>query len=93
MDENVMAFTRKCDKCQRLAPVSCLPFIKMVPMTSPWSFAQWGIDVLRPMPKAPLQRKFLIVAIYYFTKWVKAELLTKITERNAKNFVWKNIIC
>ena len=34
----------------------------------------------------------MIVVIDYFTKWIKAEPLTKITRKNAKNFVWKNIV-
>ena len=36
--------------------------------------------------------KFLVVGIDYFTKWVEAEPLAKITQQNVKNFVWKNII-
>ena len=35
----------------------------------------------------------MVVGIDYFTKWVEAELLTKITQQNVKNFVWKSIIC
>ena len=69
------------------------PPTEMVLMTSPWPFAQWGIDVLEPLPQAPLQRKFLIVTIDYFTKWIEAEPLAKITERNTKNFVRKSIVC
>ena len=56
-------------------------------MTSPWPFAQWGVDIIGPLPQAPLQRKFLIVAIDYFIKWIEAEPLTKITERNTKSFI------
>ena len=37
--------------------------------------------------------KFLVVGIDYFTKWVEAEPLVKITQQNVKNFVWKNIVC
>ena len=37
--------------------------------------------------------KFLVVGIDYFTKWVEAEPLAKITEQNVKNFVWKSIVC
>ena len=37
--------------------------------------------------------KFLVVGIDYFTKWVEVEPLTKITQQNNKNFVWKNIVC
>ena len=39
------------------------------------------------------QMKFLAVGINYFTKWVEAELLVKITQQNDKNFVWRNIVC
>ena len=34
-----------------------------------------------------------MVGIDYFTKWVEAEPLAKITQQNVKNFVWKNIVC
>ena len=37
--------------------------------------------------------KFLVVGINYFTKWVEAEMLATITEKNVRNFVWRNIIC
>ncbi|KAI0493830.1 hypothetical protein KFK09_023955 [Dendrobium nobile] len=46
-----------------------------------------------PFPITAGQQKFIILAIDYFTKWVEAEPLTKITEVNAKQFLWKNIVC
>ena len=39
------------------------------------------------------QLKFLVVGIDYFTKWVEAEALATITEKNIRSFIWKNIIC
>ena len=39
------------------------------------------------------QMIFLVVGIEYFTKWVEAKPLAKITQQNVKNFVWKNIVC
>jgi hypothetical protein len=41
----------------------------------------------------PIRRKFLVVGIDYFTKWVEAEPFITITEKNVKGFVWKTIIC
>ena len=38
------------------------------------------------------QLNFLIVGIDYFTKWVEAEALATIIEKNVRSFVWKNII-
>ncbi|GFY89059.1 hypothetical protein Acr_06g0009990 [Actinidia rufa] len=72
---------------------SRLPHTEMVPMSSPWPFAQWGIDILGPLPRAPLQRKFLIVAIDCFTKWIEAQPLAKITEKITRDFVWKHLVC
>ncbi|KAL0404564.1 UNVERIFIED_CONTAM: hypothetical protein Sradi_2097200 [Sesamum radiatum] len=39
------------------------------------------------------QRKFLLVAVDYFTKWVEAEPLARIIEGEVMKFIWKNIIC
>ena len=46
-----------------------------------------------PFPTTVRQLKFLVVGIDYFTKWVEAEALATIMEKNVSNFVWKNIIC
>jgi len=43
-------------------------------------------------PTAVRQLKFSVVGIDYFTKWVEAEALATITEKNIRSFVWKNII-
>ncbi|GFS38889.1 hypothetical protein Acr_00g0059990 [Actinidia rufa] len=91
--ENTRRHMRKSLRSKRYAPVSRLPHTEMVPMSSPWPFAQWGIDILGPLPRAPLQKKFLIVAIDYFTKWIEAQPLTKITEKNTRDFVWKHLVC
>ena len=42
---------------------------------------------MRPFLIAVRQLKFLIVGIDYFTKWVEAEALTTITEKNVRNFI------
>ncbi|XP_022852500.1 uncharacterized protein LOC111374102 [Olea europaea var. sylvestris] len=39
------------------------------------------------------RRELCHVAIDYFTKWVEAEPLAKITEAKTSKFFWKNIIC
>ncbi|KAL5582363.1 hypothetical protein UlMin_014805 [Ulmus minor] len=62
-------------------------------VTSPWPFAKWGIDLIGPLPTARGQFKYAVVAIDYYTKWVEAEALAKITEQNVTAFIWKNIVC
>ena len=45
-----------------------------------------------PFLIAVRQLKFLIIGIDYFTKWVEAETLATIMEKNVQNFVWRYII-
>ncbi|GFY95165.1 hypothetical protein Acr_10g0005500 [Actinidia rufa] len=52
----------------------------LTPLTSPWPFAQWGMDIVGVLPKAPGNKRFLLAATDYFTKWVEAEPLAQIRE-------------
>ncbi|CAL5410013.1 unnamed protein product [Camellia sinensis] len=61
-------------------------------ITSLWPFAQWGLDIVGSLPCALGNKRFLIVTIDYFTKWVEAEALAHIRDIDVKSFVWRNII-
>ena len=64
----------------------------MNPICCPWPFAQWGLDIVGPFPRATDNRRFVIVAMDYFIKWVKAETLANIRDVDMRKFVWKNIV-
>ena len=83
MREDVVAYVKKCDRCQRQAPVSRMPAQDLVAITSPWPFAQWGIDIVGPLPIAPTQKKFMLVATDYFSKWIEAEAFASIKEKTS----------
>ncbi|GJS52426.1 reverse transcriptase domain-containing protein [Tanacetum coccineum] len=55
--------------------------------------AKEGMDILGPLTPARGGAKFVIVAIDYFTKWIKAKPLVKITGKEVIRFVMDNIIC
>ena len=93
MLKDVQAYVKACDKCQRFSNFIRQPSEELTPMTAPWLFAQCGLDIIGPFLAGVKQLKFLVVGIDYFTKWVKAEALATITEKNIRNFVWRNIIC
>ncbi|GJZ11023.1 reverse transcriptase domain-containing protein [Tanacetum coccineum] len=84
---------RECNDCQihRLVPRN--PQQNLTPITSPWPFYKWGIDIARPFSEGPGKVKFLIVAIDYFTKWIEAKAVATITGNQVKKFVWDNIVC
>uniref|UniRef100_A0A2N9IAL2 Uncharacterized protein n=1 Tax=Fagus sylvatica TaxID=28930 RepID=A0A2N9IAL2_FAGSY len=93
MQKDAVSYIRACDKCQRFGNLIHSPPETLTPMTAPWPFAQWGLDIMGPLPVGRKQLKFLVVGIDYFTKWVEAEPLATITEKNIRGFVWKAIIC
>lgn len=51
------------------------------------AFSKMGIDFARPLPKERLNVRFIIVAVYYFTKWVEVEPFANITEANTCKFI------
>ena len=93
MLKDAQAYVNTCDKCRRFNNLIRQPSEELTPMTAPWLFAQWGLDIMGPFLTAVRQLKFLAVGIDYFTKWVEAEALATIMEKNIRHFVWRNIIC
>ncbi|GJY93237.1 reverse transcriptase domain-containing protein [Tanacetum coccineum] len=93
MHEDARTLIRACQDYQVHKPVPRNPQQKLSPITSPWPFYKWGIDIAGPFPKGPGKVKFLIVAIDYFTKWIEAKPVATITGNQIKKFVWDNIVC
>nr|GEU75997.1 hypothetical protein [Tanacetum cinerariifolium] len=44
---------RECKDCQVYRPVPRNPQEKLTPITSPWPFYKWGIDIAGPFPEGP----------------------------------------
>ena len=51
MQVDAMELVKKCDKCQRYGNVQRLPVERMMTIASSWPFAQWGIDIIGPLPQ------------------------------------------
>ena len=61
-------------------------------MSNPWSFAIWGIDLIRLFPTTRRWCKYAIVAVDYFTKWAEVKELVEISISKVHKFIWDNII-
>ncbi|XP_057518454.1 uncharacterized protein LOC130799372 [Amaranthus tricolor] len=72
---------RRCPQCQYHSKIGRKPSNYLSPMQAVLPFDKWGIDLLGPFPPVKGQRKFIIVAIDYFTKYVEAEALSSITDK------------
>ncbi|XP_016648932.1 PREDICTED: uncharacterized protein LOC107880908 [Prunus mume] len=93
LHDDATQIVQRCNLCQRFGSVLKVPTEPLNPMTSPWPFAQWGLDLIDPLSQGTGQLKFAVVAVDYFTKWTEAEALATITTAKIEHFVWRNIVC
>ena len=49
MQQDTVDFVKRCDSCQRYGNVQRVLGEKMATISSPWPFAQWGIDIRGPL--------------------------------------------
>ena len=61
-------WVKACDKCQKFSYFIRQLSKELTPITAPWPFTQWGLDIMGLFPIAIRQIKFLVVGIDYFIK-------------------------
>lgn len=82
-----------CHKCHIYADKIHVSPTPLNVLTSPWTFAMWGIDVIGLIELTTSNRhRFILVATYYFTKWVEAVSYAHVTKQMVTLFLKKEII-
>ena len=60
MQREALEYVKKCDQCQRFAlSIHQLGGV-LNPLSSPWPFAQWGLDIVGPFPKAAGNKRYML---------------------------------
>jgi hypothetical protein len=77
---------RTCEGCQFYTHKTNLQAhtLQTIPIT--WPFAVWGLDIVRPLRKAPGGYTHLLVTIYKFSKWVEVPPITYLWAEEAVSF-------
>lgn len=73
-------YAKNCEKCKRFAPMHYVLSNDLTFVPSSWPFIQWGMDIVGPLPQDLGQKKYILVAIDYFSKWVRAESYANIKD-------------
>ena len=68
MQNEALEYAKECDQYQRFTPNTHQPGGFLNPLSNPWPFAQWGLDIVGLFPKAARNKKYLLVGTDYFTK-------------------------
>ena len=93
MLEDCFTYYKLCQECQKFGNVQRALASTMNPIIKPWPFSGWGIDLIGQIyPPSSKNHKFILVATYYFTKWVEAICLKNVTSRDMVEFVKEHTI-
>lgn len=84
---------KMCDRYQRQTPIPHMPSTVLNLIMSPQPFALWGMDIVSPLPVAATQKKLLLIATNYFSKWVESKAYASIKDKDVSKLVWRNIAC
>nr|XP_009761542.1 PREDICTED: uncharacterized protein LOC104213707 [Nicotiana sylvestris] len=94
METGCIKYVQKCHQFQVHADMIQVLPNKLNMTSSPWPFASWGMDVIGPIdPVASSGYRFILVAIDYFSKWVKVVSYKAVTKKVIAYFVRDRIFC
>ncbi|XP_050374698.1 uncharacterized protein LOC126792283 [Argentina anserina] len=73
MLKDCISFAQGCIECQMHGPVQHVPDVPLQPIIKPWLGRGWALDFIGEIhPNSSLQHKHILLATYFFTKWVEA---------------------
>jgi hypothetical protein len=83
---------QKCHACQTFNNKIRSHLAPLHPVVSIGPFAKWGIDFMTCHPHSVGGHGYIIVAVYYFTKWAREMLTFDNTGKTATLFIFNHII-
>jgi hypothetical protein len=93
MRKDVFKYVQSCTACQQFkydnAP-KANP-MQLHTVSQPWHTI--GIDIMGPFPPTFRQKRFLLVIVDYFTRWVELFALRQTTATQIANIIIDEIIC
>lgn len=92
MKKDIIEFVKTCKTCQkRSLRKGEAPLEPIKKFAHP--FHQVGIDIMGPLPMTLTRKRYVVVAIDHFTKWIEARALETADAQNVASFIYDDIIC
>jgi hypothetical protein len=82
---------KTCEACQNFSLHQSRPSIETQLILPTWPLQRWGMDLVGSLPPSQGGNKFAMVAIEYFTRWIKAKPLATITSKSVKSSFGKTL--
>jgi hypothetical protein len=82
-----------CQSCQKFGKLQTVPASMLHLIVKPWPFRGWGLGFIREIhPATTKGHRFILMAMDYFTRWVKAVPLRRMMHNEVINFVLGHIV-
>jgi hypothetical protein len=86
--EDCFKYYKGCQECQKFGSIQKVSAPAMNPIIKPWPFRGWEINLIGQIyPPSRKGHKFVLVATYYFIKWVEAIPIKNMTSDNMIDLV------
>ena len=86
-------FVKSYDKFQRFVGKQQLRYFPLRTIVVNGPFRQWGLDFIAEInPSSSGEHKWILIATYYFTKWIEAVPIKKATHEVIMKFLYENIL-
>ena len=86
--QDCIEFAKSCQECQLHARIQQVRASELHSIVKRWPFKGWTLDVIGEIkPGSSARHKYILVGIDYFTKWVEAILLRKVTKDVVISFI------
>ena len=89
MAKEVRDFVDRCDVCSRISPF--INFRPLKPVETHYPFELVSLDTAHvTMPLG--NKKYIVVAIDHYTRWIEATIVTKETSQSILSFIEQDIL-
>ena len=87
-------YCRDCDKCQRTGTPSRHDEMTLTPQITLQAFDKWAVDFVSPIssPGKWTSACYIITAMNYLTRWVKATPVKYCTTTTMVKFFFENVV-
>jgi hypothetical protein len=93
MLEDSFKYYMGCQECQRFRKIQMVPTSVMNPIIKPWPFRGWGMDMIGKInPPSSKAHQYILAIMDYFTKWVEAIPMKRVTSKDVINFIKEHVI-
>ena len=92
MFNSIKKYVEACPDCQAIKQSAAGRLSYMHPIFTNGPFSKVGIDIVGPLPNAGGKR-YIIVAIDLFTKWVETRAISNQSARTTAKFLIEQILC